>query len=71
MSPEIGPLSYGQKDREAFQKPFSEATAQKLDQEVHNLVARAHKRTTEMLKKHRADVEKVAQRLMKQEVLSR
>ncbi len=32
MNTDIGPVSYGRDTGEQFQKPFSEATAQKLDQ---------------------------------------
>ncbi|KAL8292263.1 hypothetical protein RQP46_001729 [Phenoliferia psychrophenolica] len=70
MNSVIGPLSYRQ-DNESFQKPFSERTAQLLDDEVRKMVNQAHKRTTEMLMEHRADVEKVAQLLLAKEVLSR
>jgi ATP-dependent Zn protease len=53
MNPDIGPISYGNRDQqgEGFQKPFSEATAQSLDRAVHNMVKDAHRRTTELLTK--------------------
>ncbi|KAJ8666890.1 hypothetical protein QAD02_008552 [Eretmocerus hayati] len=52
-------------------KPYSESTAQLIDQEVRNMINAAHKHTTDLLKKHKNDVTKVAERLLKQEILSR
>lgn len=72
MNPDIGPISFGnQSGQESFQKPFSEATAQALDKAVHKMVVDAHKRTTELLTKHKADVEKVAKLLLEKEVITR
>ena len=73
MNPDIGPISYGNRDQqgEGFQKPFSEATAQSLDRAVHNMVKDAHRRTTELLTKHKADVVKVAELLLSKEVITR
>lgn len=56
---------------ERVTKPYSEQTAQLIDEEVRQLIDSAHKRTTELLKKHIPDVEKVAERLLKNEVLKR
>ena len=72
MNPEIGPISYGNRDQqESFQKPFSEATAQALDKAVRQMVVEAHTRTTELLTKHKSDVEKVARLLLEKEVITR
>jgi AFG3 family protein len=73
MNPDIGPISYGNRDQqgEGFQKPFSEATAQSLDRAVHNMVKDAHRRTTELLTKHKEDVIKVATLLLDKEVITR
>ena len=73
MNSEIGPISYGGREQqgEGFQKPFSEATAQALDKAVHTMVRDAHKRTTELLTKHKEDVEKVAKLLLEKEVITR
>ncbi|ORX33815.1 peptidase family M41-domain-containing protein [Kockovaella imperatae] len=72
MNPDIGPISYGRTDNnESFQKPFSEATAQALDKAVHNMVREAHRRTTELLTEKKEAVEKVAQLLLKKEVITR
>jgi AFG3 family protein len=73
MNPDIGPISFGNRDQqnEGLQKPFSEATAQALDMAVKKMVTDAHKRTTELLTKHKPEVEKVAQLLLEKEVISR
>lgn len=54
-----------------FTKPYSEETAQLIDAEVRALIKSAHVRTTELLTKHKTNVAKVAERLLKNEVLSR
>ncbi|KAL1410988.1 AAA ATPase afg3 [Vanrija albida] len=73
MNPDIGPISYGSSEQrqEGFQKPFSEATAQALDAAVKKMITQAHQRTTDLLTKHKDDVEKVAQLLLQKEVITR
>lgn len=72
MNAEIGPISYGNRDQqEQFQKPFSEATAQALDQAVRKMVVEAHERTTKLLLEKKDAVEKVAQLLLEKEVITR
>ncbi|GAA5975354.1 hypothetical protein JCM21900_005404 [Sporobolomyces salmonicolor] len=70
MNASIGPLSYRQ-DQESFQKPFSEKTAQLIDDEVRKMVFDAHRRTTELLRDKKEMVERVAKVLLEKEVLSR
>ncbi|KAI9637994.1 putative ATPase [Dioszegia hungarica] len=73
MNPDIGPISYGNRDQqgEGFQKPFSEATAQRLDEAVKNMVVEAHRRTTELLTERKKEVEQVARLLLEKEVITR
>ncbi|EZA54978.1 hypothetical protein DMN91_008953 [Ooceraea biroi] len=52
-------------------KPYSEYTAQLIDNEVRELIDSAHKRTRALLGEHKEDVIKVAERLLKHEILSR
>lgn len=54
-----------------FTKPYSEETAQLIDNEVRTLIKKAHVTTTELLTNHFDDVARVAERLLKNEVLSR
>lgn len=69
MSSKVGNISFTANSQ--YKKPYSEQTAELIDQEVRGLIRAAHKRTTELLQKHKADVEKVAERLLKNEVLKR
>lgn len=69
MNAKVGNVSFDTQER--VTKPYSEQTAQLIDEEVRTLIDSAHKRTTALLKKHKSDVEKVAERLLKNEVLKR
>jgi len=52
-------------------KPYSESTAQLIDQEVRVLVSSALERTRNLLYSKMELIEKVAQRLLEREILSR
>ncbi|CAG7823745.1 unnamed protein product [Allacma fusca] len=52
-------------------KPYSEETAQLIDAEVRTLISSAYDRTMQLLLEHKEDVRKVAERLLKHEILSR
>ncbi|KAG0342287.1 AAA ATPase afg3 [Podila horticola] len=72
MDIELGPLSYGNPDKEnQFTKPYSEQTGQLIDNQVRILIGQAFRKTTDLLTEKRADVEKVARLLMEKEVLNR
>ncbi|KAG2075032.1 ATP-dependent metallopeptidase Hfl [Suillus decipiens] len=73
MNTIIGPVSYGGREsqKESWTKPFSEKTSEMLDAEVRKMIIGAHQRTTELLTLHRESVEKVAQLLLKKEVITR
>ncbi|KAI0331965.1 ATP-dependent metallopeptidase Hfl [Cubamyces sp. BRFM 1775] len=73
MNNVVGPVSYGGANatQESLVKPFSEKTAEMLDEEVRKMIIQAHQRTTELLTKHKDDVEKVAKLLLEKEVITR
>ncbi len=74
LDEEIGPISFydstGQNER-MFGKPYSENMAQKIDKEVQDLVNTSYERTKGILRKHRTELEKLAQLLLEQEVVEK
>ena len=78
MSPELGPMVYGQKDELVFlgreiseQRDYSEAVAEKIDQEVQKLVNESYAKAKKILTKYRAKLDEVANKLLEVETLSR
>lgn len=61
MSEKVGPLSFQTPEQGelAIDKPYSEQTAQLIDQEVRELVGGALTRTRNLLREHQNDIEKV------------
>jgi cell division protease FtsH len=73
MSEKIGNLSFNlaKQDEQPFaNKPYSDATARLIDEEVKALIDNVHRRTTELLQEKRDLLEQLAQLLLEQEVLS-
>lgn len=73
MNAKVGNVSFEmpQPGEMVIDKPYSEKTAELIDSEVRDLINSAHKHTTDLLIKHKSNIEKVAERLLKQEILSR
>jgi cell division protease FtsH len=78
MSEDLGPMVYGQKEELIFlgreiaeQRDYSEAVAEKIDQEVRRLVNESYERAKEVLQRYRDKLNEVAERLLEVETLSR
>jgi cell division protease FtsH len=71
MNPTIGNISfYDSKQSEySFQKPYSEATAEKIDNEVKRLIDDAYDRTKRLLTQHRQHLDLIAKELLEKEIL--
>ncbi|KAG8414639.1 AAA ATPase afg3 [Metarhizium acridum] len=70
MSDKVGPVFF-ENDPNRMQKPFAEATAQQIDQEVHRIVDEAYKRCKDLLLEKKREVGLIAEELLKKEVLVR
>ena len=72
MNDKIGNVSFydskGQGEM-SFTKPYSEDTAKIIDEEVKKLIQSAYVRTRELLMDKRDELEKIAQELLKKEIL--
>ncbi|HRQ22596.1 MAG TPA: ATP-dependent zinc metalloprotease FtsH [Anaerolineales bacterium] len=78
MSPELGNMTYGQKEEMIFlgreiseQRDYSEAVAEQIDHEVRKIVEEAYKTSKAVLKKYRKQLDLVAQKLLEVESLNR
>jgi len=71
MNKEIGNISfYDSKQADyAFQKPYSDATAEKIDQEVKKIVSEAYERTKSLLTRHREHLDIIAKELLEKEII--
>lgn len=71
MNKEIGNISfYDSKQSDyTFNKPYSEATAEKIDAEVKKIVDAAFDRTKKLLIEHRDHLEIIAKELLEKEIL--
>ncbi|MBR4136412.1 MAG: ATP-dependent zinc metalloprotease FtsH [Bacteroidales bacterium] len=72
LDKKIGNVSYydstGQQEF-AFGKPYSEKTAQDIDQQVHDLVESCYARAKEILSEHKDQLSELAQQLLDREVI--
>lgn len=71
MNKQIGNMSfYDSKANDySFQKPYSDATAEKIDQEVKSIIDECYNRTKALLEKHRTHLEVIAKELLEKEIL--
>jgi cell division protease FtsH len=76
MSDELGPMTFGKKEELVFlgkefgeQRDYSEAVAEQIDVEVRKIVDGAHEKATQVLTKHREELDRVANTLIDIETL--
>ncbi|MCD4747378.1 MAG: ATP-dependent zinc metalloprotease FtsH [Bacteroidales bacterium] len=74
LNDKIGNMSYydstGQQEF-SFTKPYSEKTAEIIDEEIHKLIQKAYKRALEILKDNKDKVKQLANVLLEKEVIFR
>lgn len=77
MSP-LGPRTFGQHEEMIFlgreiheQRDYSEKVAQQIDQEINALLLNARQAAADILKKHKASLEKVAKELLVKETIEK
>ncbi len=78
MSEEIGPLNFGEEDRQPFLgyslsqgRDYGEETAGRIDVEVKRLVEEGHQRALELLKANRDKLDGLANELLEHEIIDR
>jgi cell division protease FtsH len=75
MSP-LGPVAYGDSHDTVFlgreitrNENVSEATARKIDEEIHRIIDEQYKRATQIISEHRAALDKIAEGLLEYETI--
>ena len=78
MSRKLGPRTYGKKEELVFlgrdiseTRNYSDATAHAIDEEVSEIITRAHRTAKEIITKHRTKMEEIAQLLIREETIDR
>lgn len=71
MNSKVGQLAYPQNDNGMpGDKPYSDSTAEAMDDEARAVVDAAYKRTVELIREHKEEVEKVAKLLLEKETIT-
>ena len=77
MNEKLGPLSFGKKEEEIFlgreiaqHRDYSEETAQKIDQEVNNLIDVSYKKTHKLISNNLTTLNNLAKALLEKETLN-
>lgn len=72
FSPELSNISYYDstgKSEQALQKPYSEKTAEKIDDEVQRIINESYEKAIGILEKHRSELDSLAKELIAKELL--
>jgi len=76
MSDKLGPRTFGEKEEMVFlgreiheQRDYSEKVAEEIDVEINNFIHQGRVRAEKIINKHKAEIETVAQLLLKQETI--
>ena len=71
MNKNIGNLSFfdSKQSDYNFTKPYSDSTAEKIDQEVKRIIDNAYNRTKKLLIEKKEELEKIANKLLEKEIL--
>ncbi len=71
MSPKVGNISYydATGSRDTFTKPFSEQTAQMIDEEVRRIVEEVVAMTRDIIRQERENIERIADVLLEKETI--
>ena len=76
MSDDLGPLSYAKAEEQVFlgreiaqHRDYSEATAQKIDEEIHKLIKNSYGRAQAVLKENLDILHKLAENLLEKETV--
>jgi len=77
MSENLGPLSFGKKEEQIFlgreisqHRDYSELTAQKIDEEVRDIVTGAYNKATQFIKENMDTLHRMANALLERETLN-
>jgi cell division protease FtsH len=72
LNEKVGNISYydsSGSNEYSFTKPYSERTAQTIDEEVKKMIDEAYKRTTDLLRNNKTQLDKLAATLLEKEVI--
>jgi cell division protease FtsH len=77
MSKHLGPLTFGKKEEQIFlgreisqHRDYSELTAQKIDEEVRDIVIGAYEKTTQLIRDNPEVLDRMAKALLERETLN-
>jgi len=69
MNPRVGNVSFNDSQETSFQRPYSERTAELIDEEVRKLIADIYERTKKLLLEKRDGLVTLAEKLLEKEIL--